>query len=202
MGKDLTRMDAVIVEVATRRGGHDPDGGEDTTLDMVIDYFGSEKWDLVLAVTPPDGPAFEHSGRFKIARRLGGLRAINKQWRPLPGLALPVLVSADRRKVEVDWDAFVAGGGIDQGEALTNERRSLQGAAEMGKMLAKNPKKAAKQRELALAHFPDQAIEVTTGVRPATEFSRSISSLVQGGALTEAEGNDFLRAAGLLQEGG
>jgi len=60
------------------------------------------------------------------------------------------------------------------------------------------PKKAAQQRELALAHFPNQAIEVTTGVRPAAEFARSISSLVQGGALTEAEGNDFLRAAGLL----
>jgi len=59
-------------------------------------------------------------------------------------------------------------------------------------------KKAAQQREMALAHFPDQAIEVTTGVRPAAEFTRSITSLVQGGALSEAEGNDFLRAAGLL----
>lgn len=40
-----------------------------------------------------------------------GLRAANKRWRPLPGLALPVLVSADRQKVEIGWDAFVAGGG-------------------------------------------------------------------------------------------
>jgi len=186
-------MEAVIVEVATRR--HFQKEEDQSVLDS---YFGSEKWDLVLDVSPPGGPAFRHAGRYKIARRLGGLRAINKRWRPLPGLALPVLVSADRKKVEVDWDAFVARGGIDQGEALTNERRTQQGTAALGKMLAKNPKKAAQQREFALAHFPNQAMEITTGVRPAAEFARSISSLVQGGALTEAEGNDFLRAAGLL----
>jgi len=80
------------------------------------------------------------------------------------------------------WDAFVAEGGIDRGEALTNQHRSQQGAAELGKMLVENPDKAAKQREWALAHFPNQAIEVTTGVRPAAEFARSISSLVQGDA--------------------
>ena len=155
---------------------------EGSALDLVDDYFGSEKRDLVLAVTPPDGPAFHHADRYKIARRLGGLRATNKRWRPLPGLALPVLVSADRQKVEIGWDAFVAEGGIDRGEALTNQHRSQQGAAELGKMLVENPDKAAKQREWALAHFPNQAIEVTTGVRPAAEFARSISSLVQGDA--------------------
>jgi len=196
MGNDLTPMEAVIVEVATRR--HVIEEGESSVLNSVTDYFGSEKWDLVLDVSPPGGPAFRHAGRYKIARRLGGLRAINKHWRPLPGLALPVLVSADRKKVEVDWDAFVARDGIDQGEALSNDRRTQQGTVALGQMLAKNPKKAAQQRELALAHFPNQAIEVTTGVRPAAEFIRSITSLVQGGALTEAEGNDFLRAASLL----
>jgi len=196
MAKDLTPMEAVIVQVAPRR--HVIEDGEPSMLNSVTDYFGSEKWDLVLEVSPPGGPAFRHAGRFKIAHRLGGLRAINKHWRPLPGLALPVLVSADRKKVEVDWDAFVARGGIDRGEALSNERRTQQGTAALGQMLAKNPKKAAQQRESALAHFPNQAVEVTTGVRPAAEFTRSISSLVQGGALTEAEGNDFLRAAGLL----
>ena len=112
---------------------------EGSALDLVDDYFGSEKRDLVLAVTPPDGPAFHHAGRYKIARRLGGLRATNKRRRPLPGLALPVLVSADRQKVEIGWDAFVAEGGIDRGEALTNQHRSQQGAAELGKMLVENP---------------------------------------------------------------
>ena len=81
---------------------------------------------------------------------------------------------------------------------MTNERRTRQGASDLGRMLAKNPKKAAKQRELALAHASSMAVEVTTGVRPADEFSRYISSLVQGGALNADEGSEFLRQAGLL----
>jgi len=191
-------MQAVVVQATSRRGGGGPDDGDATLFDAVTDLFGSDKWDLVLDVSPPGQPPFRHSGRYKISRRLGGLRAVNKNWRPLPGLVLPVQVSSDRRTIEIDWDAFVAHGGIDQGEQLVATRGAQQGAAAMGKMLAKNPKLAAQQRAMALQHFPEQAIQVTTGVRPADEFARSISSLVQGGALTADEGNDFLRAAGIL----
>lgn len=191
-------MDAVIVEVAPRRGGRGPDDGELTLLDAVTDHFGSERWDLVLEVSAPGGARFRHSERYKISNRLGGAKRILKRWRPLPGLAVPVLVSPDRTRVDIDWDAFVARGGIEQAVVLTDERRTEQGATEMGKMLARNPKKAARQRQLALAHAPDMAIEVTTGVRPADEFSRYISSLVQGGALSEDEGRELRRQAGLL----
>ena len=191
-------MTGVIVEVSTGRGSGGPDDGEATVLDAVTDYFGSEKWDIVLDISPPDRAPFRHSGRFKVSRRLGGVRNLHKRWRPLPGLIVPVLASADGRTVEIDWDSFVQQGGIDQAARLEGERGAQQGAAAMGKMLAKNPKLAAKQREMALTYFPDQAIEVTTGVRPADEFARSVSSLVQGGALSQAEGDGFLRAAGLL----
>ena len=199
MSELLTPMNAVIVEVPTRRVGRGPDGGnEGTLLEVIWDHFSSEKWALVLRVTAPDGTTFRHAGRYKIANRLGGLSRINTMWRPLPGLAVPVLVSPDRRTVDIDWQEFVARSGIEQAAELTGERRSQQGTAQLGAMLRKNPKMAAKQREFVLAHGSDQAVEVTTGVRPAAEFSRAISGWVQGGALSTEEGNELLRQAGLL----
>lgn len=74
----------------------------------------------------------------------------------------------------------------------------MQGAAATGAMLAKHPKKAAKQRALALQHAPEMAVQVTTGVRPAREFGAYVSGLVQGGALSSEEGDDLLRLAGIL----
>lgn len=184
---------------ATQRGsGGGPDDGEYTTLDALTDHFGSVKWDVVIEVTSPEGERFRHAGRYKISNRLGGIRRSLKRWRPLPGLAVPVLVSSDRTEVDIDWDVFVSRGGIEHAVVLTDQRRTEQATSETGKMLAKNPKKAAKQRELALAHGPDMALQVTTGVRPAHEFSLYITGLVQGGALSEDEGDALLRQAGLL----
>lgn len=200
-------MEAVIVSAARasgQRGG--PDDGQATVFDAVTDHLvGGDDWDLVLDVTTPDGAHFQHAGRYRIANRLGGLRRALKRWQPVPGLAVPVLVSPDRIDVEIDWASFAKGGGIEQavhlGTAVTAERGAVQGAAATGAMLAKHPKKAAKQRELALQHAPEMAAQVTAGMRPAREFGQYIAGLVQGGALSSEEGDDLLRLAGILPPG-
>lgn len=203
---DHVAMEAVVVS-ATRRGtGGGPDDGDATVFDAVTDRLGSATWDLVLQVTSASGDRFEHRGAHRIANRLGGLRKMFTTWQPVPGLALPVLVSADRASVTVDWDLFVRRGGVDQAARLLSEQRAarapVQGAAAAGGMLAKRPKLAAKQRDLALKLGPDMAAEVTTGVRPADEFAQWVSGLVQGGALDPDEGDHLLRQAGLAPPGG
>lgn len=197
-------MHAVIAAASRSSGlGGGPDDGEVTFFDAVTDHLvGGDDWNLVLDVTGPDGEGFRHAGRFRVANRLGGLRRAMKRWQPVPGLVVPVLVSADRSTVEIDWTSFAKGGGIEQavrlGTAVAAERGAVQGAAATGAMLAKQPRKAAKQRELALQHAPEMAVQVTTGVRPAREFGAYVSGLVQGGALSGQEGDDLLRLAGLL----
>lgn len=190
-------MDAVIVSATDRRGGGGPDDGESTVVDAVTDLFTRAQWDVELEVSPPDGEPFRHSARYTLPKGLGARRKL-AQVRLVPGLAVPVLVSADRTVVDVDWDLFLARGGIGQATAISQERGAEQGAAELGKVLAKSPKKAAKQRAFILTHGAEMASQVPTGVRPAGEFSRHISALVQGGALSQEEGDDFLRQAGLL----
>jgi len=190
-------MDAVVVQASNRRGGGGPDDGECTAVDAVTDLFTSEQWDLELDVSPPDGAPFRHSARYKLPKGLGARRKL-RNLRLAPGLAVPVLVSADRATVDIDWDLFLAQGGVARATAIAQERGAQQGASELGKMLAKSPKKAAKQREFILTHGAEMASQVPTGVRPAGEFSRHISSLVQGGALSQEEGDEFLRQAGLL----
>jgi hypothetical protein len=122
-------------------------------------------------------------------------------WRPVPGLPVPVLVSADMATVTIDWDSFVQRGGIDRAATLMREhqaaRSPAQGAAETGKMLAKRPKLAAQQRGMALSLGPEMAAQVPAGIRPAHEFAQWVSGLVQGGALSAEEGDDLLRQAGL-----
>jgi hypothetical protein len=194
-------MEAVVVAATTRRRGGGPDDGQATLIDAITEHFESETWDLVLEVTAPSGERFQHQGKHRIANRLGGLRKSFTAWEPVPGLALPVWVSEDRRDVTVDWDAFVDRGGIDRAAKLLRDHRAqrapVQGAAATGEMLAKRPKLAAKQRDLAIKHGPGMAAEVTTGVRPANEFAQWISGLVQGGALEPHEGADLLRQAGI-----
>lgn len=197
-------MQAVIVSASRASGpGGGPDDGEATVFDAVTDHLvGGDDWDLVLDITAPGGEHFEHAGRYRVANRLGGLRRAMKRWQPVPGLTVPVVVSPDRSDVDVDWASFAKGGGIEQaarlGTAVAAERGAVHGAAATGAMLAKNPKKAAKQRELALQHAPEMAAQVPTGVRPAREFGAYISGLVQGGALSSQEGDDLLRIAGML----
>ncbi len=190
-------MEAVVVEARTTRGGG-PDDGESHWYEDVIVLLGSTKWHLVLDVAAGDGLTFRHSGTHEVSNRLGGVRRMLTSLRPVPGLMLPVLVSADHRDVEVDWDAFVARGGFEQATQIVERRGADQGASELGKLLSKKPKMAARQRALILEHGPSMADEVVTGVRPADEFRRHISALVQGGALDADEGDDFLRRAGLL----
>lgn len=196
-------MHAVVVSASRSTVGGGPDDGEVTLFDAVTDHLvGGDDWDLVLDVTGPDGESFRHAGRYRVANRLGGLRRAMKRWQPVPGLVVPVLVSPDRSAVDIDWVSFAKGGGIEQaarlGAAVATERGAVQGAAATGAMLAKHPKKAAKQRALALQHAPEMAVQVTTGVRPAREFGAYVSGLVQGGALSSEEGDDLLRLAGIL----
>jgi hypothetical protein len=195
-------MQAVIVSASRRGGrGEGPDGGEATVFDGITELFGSDSWDLTLDVSAPSGERFQHAGRYKIANRLGGVRRSLKRWQPVPGLTVPVRVSDDRSTVDIDWDAFVKTGGIEQAVQCSAgraaERGAEQGAAATGAMLAKNPKKAAKQRQFALQHGPEMADQVPTGVRPAREFQAYISGLVQGGALSQQEGDELLKRAGL-----
>ncbi len=203
MGGDSQRAQAVIVSASRSGGsGEGPDSGEATAFDAVTDHLlGGDRWDLVLEVTLPTGARFEHAGRYTVANRLGGLRKALKRWTPVPGLVVPVVATADRRTVDIDWKAFVRSGGIERavelGRQLAPERAAVQGAAATGAMLATKPKMAAKQRELALAHGPEMADQVIAGVRPAREFSQYISGLVQGGALTEQEGSELLARAGI-----
>ena len=201
MGTGEMSMEAVVVSAAEHRTGGGPDDGEATLVDAVTDWVGSTAWDLVLGVTSPSGEHFEHRGTHRVANRLGGLRKMFTTWKPVPGLALPVVVSPDRLSVRVDWDAFTRRGGVDHAAKLLGaqraERAQVQGASETGKMIAKRPKLAAKQRALALQLGPGMATEVTTGVRPAREFAQWVSGLIEGGALDQSEGDDLLRQAGL-----
>ena len=187
--------------VRQRRGGG-PDSGDTDLIHEVLDGVGSETWDLVMEILGPSGERIEHRGRHRVSSRLGGLRKMFTAWQLVPGLTLPVRASNDGLDVVIDWDAFVRRGGIDEAVRLGTSLRELnapvQGAAATGEMLAKRPKLAAKQREMALAHGPEMAVQVTTGVRPAHEFSQWVSGLVQGGALDPHEGDDLLRRAGLL----
>lgn len=199
-----TKMHAVIVSASRASGsGGGPDDGDVTLFDTVTDHLvGGDVWELELDVTAPDGARFRHAGRYRVANRLGGLRRAMKRWQPVPGLTVPVLVPPDRSAVDIDWAAFAKGGGIEQaarlGATVAAERGAAQGAAASGAMLAKHPKRAAKQRELALQHAPEMAAQVTTGVRPAREFRQYVSGLVQGGALSPQEGDHLLRLAGIL----
>lgn len=193
-------MEAVVIRVeAPDRVGYVEEG--EGFLDVVIDHFSSERWDLELEVTTPEGERFTHTGRHRVANRLGGLRRMFTRWRPVPGLAVPVLVSADRSDLTIDWDAFVARGSITEAARLSEqfaaERAAQQSIDAMGRMLAKQPKQAAKARDLALRLGPEMADEVTTGVRPAEEFHRWIAGLVAGGALTSEEGAELLERAGI-----
>ncbi|MEP1124747.1 MAG: hypothetical protein ABJH68_12755 [Ilumatobacter sp.] len=190
-------MEAVVVEASTNRDGG-PGDGESQWHDDVVSLFGSATWHLVLDVTAGDGLTFRRSGTHKVSNRPGGMKRMFTSWRAVPGLMLPVFVSADHRDVEVDWDAFVARGGLEQATQIVERRGAEQGASEFGKLLSKKPKMAARQRALILEHGPNMADEVVTGVRPADEFRRHISGLVQGDALDADEGNEFLRRAGLL----
>lgn len=202
MGADRFALEAVVVAAAKRGGGGGPDDGESGLVDAVLDAFGSETWDLVLEVVAPNGHRFEHRGSHRVANRLGGIRKVFTAWQPVPGLRLPVRISADGRDVEVDWGEFVRRGGIDEavrlGAALRSRNAGAQGAAATGQMLSKRPKLAVKLRTMALAQGPEMAAQVTTGVRPAQEFSQWVSGLVQGGALEPHEGDALLRAAGIL----
>jgi hypothetical protein len=155
-----------------------------------------------MEIIGPSGERIEHRGSHRVSNRLGGVRKMFTTWQLVPGLTLPVRASNDGLDVVIDWDAFVRRGGIDEavrlGKSLRERNAPVQGAAATGEMLAKRPKLAAKQREFALAHGPEMAVQVTTGVRPAHEFSQWVSGLVQGGALDPHEGDDLLRRAGLL----
>ncbi len=191
-------MEAVVVSASATRSGGGADDGESQWHDDIASFFGGTKWHLVLDVMSSDGQQFRHSATHKVSNRLGGLRRQLVNWRPLPGLAVPVLVSADHRDLEIDWESFVARGGIEQAATLTDRRGAEQGANEMGKMLQKRPKLAEQQRAMILKHGPGMADQVVSGVRPADEFRRQISSLVQGGALSAEEADDLLRRAGLV----
>jgi hypothetical protein len=155
-----------------------------------------------MEIIGPSGERIEHRGRHRVSNRLGGVRKMFTVWQLVPGLTLPVRASSDGLDVVIDWDAFVRRGGIDEavrlGKSSRERKAAVQGAAATGEMLAKRPKLAAKLRKMALVHGPEMAVQVTTGVRPAHEFSQWVSGLVQGGALDPHEGDDLLRGAGLL----
>lgn len=151
MGTDSPVAMRAVIASASRAWvlGGGPDDGQATLFDDVTDeLFGGDDWNLVLDVTGPDGVVFRHAGRYRVANRLGGLRRALKRWHPVPGLVVPVVVSANRSTVEIDWAAFVKGGGIERaaslGKVVAAERGAVQGAAATGAMLARHPKKAAK----------------------------------------------------------
>lgn len=54
-------MEAVVIRVeAPDRVGYVEEG--EGFLDVVIDHFSSERWDLELEVTTPEGERFTHTG--------------------------------------------------------------------------------------------------------------------------------------------
>ncbi|MCU0260364.1 MAG: hypothetical protein MUE78_05045 [Ilumatobacteraceae bacterium] len=187
-------VDAVIVDVRSRRG-HAPDDGEPNLLDDLEDMLRRESWDLTLEVAPPHGAPLRFTTVYRAPRR--PLAFGRPRWRPVAGLVVPVRLFDDGREPEPDWDEFLRRGGKDQATAAAAAQDADIAATAMGDMLAEKPKVAARQREMMLTLGPAMAAEVRQGVRPAHEFARQVESLVRGGALSRAEGDELLQAAGL-----
>lgn len=153
---------------------------------------------MELEVHPPVGAPYRVPGKWKHKKRLGGLRHLFTGWEPVPGLRLPVLVDPDdAMKVEVDWDAFAAGGGIDEAAKLTEAHSAERNSRAVAQHMRNNPKLQAQQRAGALQVGLEMARQVPTGVRPAHEFERWLTGLVDGGALTPEEGAALRSEAGL-----
>lgn len=200
MRAERIRATAIVVTAADGDPRYVPAGEESEPLFGIdIGLLGSTKWEMELEVHPPGGAPYRVHGKWKHKKRLGGLRHFFTGWEPLPGLSLPVLIdSDDPMKVEVDWDAFAAGGGIEEAAKITEAQRAERSSRAVAQHMRSNPKLQAQQRASALQVGLEMARQVPTGVRPAHEFELWLSGLVDGGALTAEEGAALRSEAGLL----
>jgi hypothetical protein len=91
----------------------EPQGNVDNSvsgvLDVVIDFFGSRKYRLVLEVRLPDREPYAADGIWKVptkAAQTGPLRSGGSILPP--GVELPVSVADDDpQKIDIDWDTYV-----------------------------------------------------------------------------------------------
>jgi hypothetical protein len=95
-------------------------GTEDDSLRLTDVGLGSYRFRFDLEVTLEDGrPPYTVSGKFKVPAKVGGQGG--------RGVILPVFADPDRpERVEVDWDQFVAEGGVEAFWKAHEEQREAK----------------------------------------------------------------------------